>query len=301
MTNRGRSSRRPTAPKPVRHVARAANLGPEELANAIMDGQPEPPTSPEAEGVLDRLIETERDAHPDIDDDALVSLVNERVQELVSAGNPYVSPLAELLLGNFLANRGRVQIALMGTRWHPTPPVMPKQQRIDAIASTVLALTGWPSVADDTVQAVYRWLFGDEALFLIGTEMRVEAGRRMLESRDLRPVRVPYPDTGELVLVTREEIIEHADADGRVLEAALRYEERQARSHGRLIAALRPYGDRTTSVDDAMRRAAADLGIEADGRGFHQLASLVVVAAEARASTLAAEPFTIGGTLRVTE
>ena len=83
------------------------------------------------------------------------------------------------------------------------------------------------------------------------------------------------------MLVTREEIIEHAEADGRVLEAAQRYEEKQAQRHGRLIAALRPYGDRTTSIDDAVRRAAADLGIEADGCGFDELASLVVAAAEA--------------------
>ena len=113
--------------------------------------------------------------------------------------------------------------------------------------------------------------------------MRVEAGLRMLENHDPRPVRVPHPDTGELVLVTREEIIEHAEADGRVLEAAQRYERKQARWHGRLIAALRPYGDRTTSVGDAVRRAAADFGIDPAGLGFDQLAELVMVAAEAKA------------------
>ena len=56
--------------------------------------------------------------------------------------------------------------------------------------------------------------------------------------------------------MTREEIIEHAEADGRVLEAAQRCEEKRARRHGRLIAALRPYGDRTTSVGDGARRVA---------------------------------------------
>lgn len=55
------SSRRPTAPKPVRQVARAAGLSLEELANAVMERPPEPPTPPEAEGTLDRLIETERE------------------------------------------------------------------------------------------------------------------------------------------------------------------------------------------------------------------------------------------------
>jgi hypothetical protein len=110
MANRDRTNKRPTAPKPVGQVARTAELSLEELANAIMDGQPEPPTSPEAEGMLDRLIETEREVCPGIDDDALVSIVNERVQELVSAGNPYVAPLSEPLLDDFLANRARVQI-----------------------------------------------------------------------------------------------------------------------------------------------------------------------------------------------
>ena len=95
---------------------------------------------------------------------------------------------------------------------------------------------------------------------------------------------MPHPDAGELVLVlvTREQIIEHAEADGRVLEAARRYEERQARRHGRLIAALRPYGDRTTSVGDALRRAAQDLGIKRNGRSFEEFAGLVVAAVEAR-------------------
>jgi hypothetical protein len=34
----------------------------------------------------------------------------------------------------------------------------------------------------------------------------------------LREVRMPHLDTGEMVLVTREELLEHADADHRVLE-----------------------------------------------------------------------------------
>ncbi len=41
-------------------------------------------------------------------------------------------------------------------------------------------------------------------------------------------VRPPHPATGEPVLVTREEILEHAKADHRVLEAAERYPGRQA-------------------------------------------------------------------------
>jgi hypothetical protein len=39
-------------------------------------------------------------------------------------------------------------------------------------------------------------------------------------------------------VVTPEEILQHAEADHRVLEAAERYAERQARWHGHLIRAL---------------------------------------------------------------
>ena len=63
---------------------------------------------------------------------------------------------------------------------------------------------------------------------------------------------------------------------------AERYAERQSPWHGRLIHALRTYGDDSTSVGDALRRAAADLGVGADGRGFEAVAELVVAAAEAR-------------------
>ena len=111
---------------------------------------------------------------------------------------------------------------------------------MDAIAATVLELTGWTSVDSETVGAIYRWLFGDEALFLAATEMRVEASLRILKNPDLREVRVPHPETGELVLVTREEILEHTEADGRVLEADGRYERRQALWYERLRRALRP-------------------------------------------------------------
>jgi hypothetical protein len=98
-------------------------------------------------------------------------------------------------------------------------------------------------------------------------------------------VRVPHPDTGELVLVTREQILENAEADHQVLEAAERYTERQMRWHGRLIRALRPYGDRSTSVGEAVRRAAQDLGIEQGGRSFEDFAGMVVAAAGARGAT----------------
>ena len=60
------------------------------------------------------------------------------------------------------------------------------------------------------------------------------------------------------------------------MEAATRYSERQVRWHERLIRALRPHGDDGTSVGDALCRAAADLRIEAGGRGFEAPAELVV-------------------------
>jgi hypothetical protein len=56
------------------------------------------------------------------------------------------------------------------------PRWLPKQQRQDAIAAMVLQLTAWTSVPADTAEAIYRWLFGDEALFVAGTEMRLEVG-----------------------------------------------------------------------------------------------------------------------------
>jgi len=110
----------------------------------------------------------------------------------------------------------------------------------------------------------------------------MEAGLRMLDNRDPSPVSVVHPDTGEAVLVTREEILEHDDADRRVLEAAQQYQDQQMRWHRRLSHALQPYGDRNTSVGEAVRRAARDLGIEQGERSFEEFAELVVADAEAR-------------------
>jgi hypothetical protein len=117
---------------------------------------------------------------------------------------------------------------------------------------------------------------------VVDTEIRVEASLRMLENPDLREVHVRHPETSEMVLVTHDDILEHTDNDGRVLEAAGRYAAKQARWHDRLIRALRPYGDRSTSVGEAVRRAAQDLGIEQGGRSFEEFAGLVVAAAGAQ-------------------
>ncbi len=55
---------------------------------------------------------------------------------------------------------------------------------------------------------------------MFGTELRAEARLRIVESGGIHEVRVPHPNTGETVPVTREEIWKHAEADHRVLEAA---------------------------------------------------------------------------------
>ncbi len=64
-----------------------------------------------------------------------------------------------------------------------------------------------------------------------------------------------------------------------MLEDARRYAERQARSQGCPIRVLRPYGDDSTSVGDALRRWT--LGINVEGRSFDDLTLLVMAAAEA--------------------
>jgi hypothetical protein len=74
---------------------------------------------------------------------------------------------------------------------------------MDSIAATVLELNGRTSVDSSTVGAVYRWLFGAEAAFVVDTEIRVEASLRILENPDLRDVHVPHPG-GSLGCGSRE-------------------------------------------------------------------------------------------------
>ncbi len=141
--------------------------------------------------------------------------------------------------------------------------------------------------------AIYPWPFGDEALLVTGTEMGVEAGLVSLENpvcarcacRIRRPARWCSPRARRSWSTARPTI--------GVLEAAERRAERQAAWHGRLNRALRPYGDNSASVG-----AAADLGIDADGRSFHDLAERVVAAAEANGRAHAGEvdePEHLGG------
>jgi hypothetical protein len=159
---------------------------------------------------------------------------------MADSGDATAKALLEAEVREDVLNLAHISLGLAGALSVPDPPAVPKPARLRAIAATVVELTGWTSVPFDTVATVYLWLFGDEALYLMGTEMRVEAGLQMLENRQLREVRVTHPGTGELVLVTWEEILKHADDDRRALEAAQRYEEAQRRRHERLIAALRP-------------------------------------------------------------
>lgn len=281
-TPRARAGRRATAPKLVRQVARAAHLSLRKFAEAIIDGQPPPERPGDQQALLHWLAQSVRSEHPGASLDQLAEAMAGRLQGVANGGDATAKALQKAEVHDVVMKLVQVEMALAGTRWVPMPPTVPKQQRIDSIAATVLELTGWTSVDSETVDAIYRWLFGDEALFVAGTEMRVQAGRRMFDNQDPSPVHVPHPDTGDLVLVTREEILEHANADRRVLDADVRYAEQLARWHARLTRALRPYGDQGASVGEAVERAARDLGIEQAGRSFEEFAGLVVAAAEAR-------------------
>jgi hypothetical protein len=232
--------RRSIAPKPVRQVARAARLGLEKLALAVVDGQPSPPAPREHAALLRWLAQSAVNANPGIREGELAEQVADRLRELAEAGDETARAAMEAPVMELCLNLARVSLALAGALSVPDPPAIPKPHRMDSIAATVLELTGWTSVGDQMVEVIYCWLFGDEALFLASAEMRVEASLRILENPDLREVRVPHPDTCEPVLITRDDILEHTDVDGRVLEAAGRYEARQARWHDRPIRALRP-------------------------------------------------------------
>ena len=280
--------RRATAPKPVRRVARAARLTLREPAEAIIDGQP-PRERPRSQvALLHWLSQSVRNGHPGAPLDQLAATMTGRLQGMVDGEDATAKALLNAAVEEEFLKIAQIEIALAGARWAPHPPAVAKQERQDAIASTVLELTGWESVDDETVQVIYRWLFGDEALFVARTEMRVAAGLQMLEAHDPRPVRVPHPDTGELVLVTREEIIEHAEADGRVLEAAQRYEEKQLRYTG----ASSPHSGHTATAPPPSATPFGGRPRTAGSRrmgGFEALAGLVVAAAEARAGSPAGE------------
>ena len=284
MTNRHRTNRRPTAPKLVRQVARAARLNLEDLANAIVVGQPEPPTPPEAEAIVRDLIATEREVRPGIDDDALTDKVQRRVTELLGAGNPVVTAMSEQMAHEFIVNRARVAIAMMGAKWHPTPPTVPKPARIDAIADTVLSLTGSAAVDDDTVQAIYGWLFGDEALYVHQMELRVEAGKHITENPQLQEVLVRHPDSRELALVTRAEVRQYGEADVAAMLAAHEYVAEQVRFHSRVMRLIDSYARHDNmTVGEALGFVAREHGIDPAGRDAKELVDVLWAAVERKA------------------
>ena len=232
-TQRARTGRRATAPKPVRRVARAARLSLEKLAEAVVDGQPSPERPRDQAALLHWLGQSVRNAHPGAPLDELTMLMADRLQEMADGGDATAKDMLEAEVRGHLLNLARISLALVGGLTAPDRPAVPKPARLDGIAASVQELTGWTSVPFDPVATIYLWLFGDEALYLMGTDMRVEAGLQMLENRDLREVRVTHPGTGEVVLVTWEEILKHADDDRRALEAAQRYAE--ARGQRRVV------------------------------------------------------------------
>ncbi len=238
-----RRTRRGTAPKPVRQVAHAARLSLRKLAEAVIAGQPPPERPRDQAALLGWLGQSVRNTHPGAARDELAQIMAAQLREMADGGDPTAQTLLDAEFDERRLKVARIELVLAGARWAPDPPELLKQQRMDSIAATVLEITRWTSVDTETVEAIYGWLFGDEALFVVGAEMRLEAGLQMLENPALREVRVPHPDTGEMVLVTRQEMPEHGEAAHRVLEAAERYTERQMRWHDRLIRALRPYGD----------------------------------------------------------
>ncbi|TMC09175.1 MAG: hypothetical protein E6J41_11200 [Chloroflexi bacterium] len=287
MSDARPTRRHATAPKPVRRIARAARLSLEKLAEALVDGQPSPERPRDQAALLHWLRQTVRNAHPGAALDELTTIMADRLQKMADSGDVTAKAMLEAEVREHFLNLTRIALALAGGLTAPDPPAVPEQARQDAIASTVIRLTGWASVPNATVEAIYRWLFADESAFLASAEMRVEAVQRILENPTLREVSLPHPDTGDTVLVTCEEILEHAEADLRVMEAAQRYDEKQLRWHRRLVGALGPYGDDAPSVGEAVRRAAVDLGVEQGGRSFEEFADLVVAAAEARGTAAA--------------
>jgi hypothetical protein len=120
------------------------------------------------------------------------------------------------------------------------------------------------------------------ALSVLAAELRLEACLRILEDPRRRNVRVLYPDPASMCSARAKRSWSTPTPTIGGLEAAERYAARKAVWHGRVIRALRPCGDGSTCVGDAVRWAAADLGVEAAGRSFEEIAGLVTVAVEAR-------------------
>ncbi len=72
--------RRPTAPKPVRQVARAAGLTLRKLAEAVHAGQPSPPTPPAHTALLRWLAQSTANANSGIGEGELAEQVAARLR-----------------------------------------------------------------------------------------------------------------------------------------------------------------------------------------------------------------------------
>jgi len=85
------------------------------------------------------------------------------------------------------------------------------------------------------------------------------------------------------VVVTREKIKEHAEADLRVLLDARRYADRTLGYHARVMRVLEPYfGNEHATVADAARAAARGYGIDPAGHSAEELIDLLLAAASQR-------------------
>ena len=140
---RRRTTKRPTTPKPVRQVARAAGINLPELAMAVHADQPSS-ASQEHEALMRWLTLSAVNGNPGLDDGDVAEQVVAQIEEMAEAGDEAAEGMTESLIHDFAVGIARTAIALHGAQWVPEPPELPREQRKDAIASTVLRLTGWP-------------------------------------------------------------------------------------------------------------------------------------------------------------
>lgn len=131
-----------------------------------------------------------------------------------------------------------------------------------------------------TVEAVYWWLFGDEARYIHGADLRIAAGTRILENPRLGAVQIVDPKIGKPVLVWREEIRDHAETDVAVMLAAQEYADQQLH-HQRVQRLLEPYARDGMLVGDVLLAAAREHGIDPAGRSTEDLVDVVLAAVKA--------------------
>jgi hypothetical protein len=124
----------------------------EKLAEAVIAGQLSVPAPREHTALLRWLAQSTANANPDISEGELAEQIATRFREIAEAGDETAEAVMEAQLDQFLLAIARTIIALEGAPWVPEPPAIPKQQRMDSIAATVLELTSWTSVDSKTVR-----------------------------------------------------------------------------------------------------------------------------------------------------